>query len=636
MLKYYQVFISSASKGFSDIRSNIITKMLKQNKFFPIAMEHMAAESSTFDMLYSYMESSDMCLLLLGDEIGTKLKGATQNITSQSVWNALNAYKEKYQIDDIGEMTYTEVEYAFAQYLNIGVIPFVKKSVVSACEGPDPDKDLLRFYNAISSKGAYNTFITAPEPDDVVTALNRHILIHPELMGWIKEKDSAIFKSTISAGIIDVSLDGFLSREKLKGWLTTASELKLCYTTGRAFILSNSDLLVEFILNGGNIKLLCCKPKSQSLYDIQNIEEKIYGNREQIHAEFFDVYNELKNVYNRAKKISEAGKNKPLGKIQIGFLSTLLRSSFLICENTVEGTQNGWFTITLPPAKSKETVSFEFVSADNTLCENNLLSRSNTYFEYAWNYAIENNDLLDIETTANIGFEAKKEVAADLDYWYEKEKIAKANMKKRKRKKNILIEVAAQHPLEDGLYPGAEFSKRLDFAIGLYDEYRGLGFGVKIFVPGSVHLDFDGVADEVSLSKAGCTYLEEKGIPTENILGEHYNSLYDDRRNHKGVYNTADECYVASKIFFEEENDFCQLFSVCSPNQLMRKTLFYAEFGIVPQVFTVPSTNLYHNFFHELLVSVPYILEEDHDYQGPNSKEAIRTRRERLPGYDQA
>lgn len=630
MLKYYQVFISSTSKGFSDVRSKIITKMLKQNKFFPIAMEHMAAESSTFDMLYNYMASSDMCLLLLGDDIGTKLRKATENITNPNVLTALSIYKEKHEIEDISEMTYTEAEYAFAEYLNVGVIPFVKQSVVSTCEGENPDQDLLRFYNAISTKGAYNTFTDIPEPDEVVTALNRHIFIHPELMGWIKEKDSAIFKSTIHAGIVDVSLDGFLSRDKLKSWLNSANEIKLCYTTGRAFILTHSDLLVEFIANGGNIKLLCCKPESTSLYDIQKIEEKIYGNREQIHKEFFDVYYELKNVYNKAKNKNDI---PSLGKIQIGFVSTLFRSSFLICENANEHTQAGWFTITLPPAKSRETVSFEFVSTEKSLSENNLLNRSNTYFEYAWNYAIENNDLIDVENTDEIQIAPKKEDPFGFDYWYEKEKAAKSNMKRRKRKKNILIEVAAQHPLEDGLYPAKEFATRLDCAIKLYQEYTALGFGVKIYVPGSVHLDFDGVADEVSLSKAGCIYLEDHSIPTENIFGEKYNSLYDEQRNHKGVYNTADECYIASKIFFSEEHDFCQLFSVCSPNQLMRKTLFYTEFGIVPQVFTVPTANLYHNFFQELLVSVPHILDEDHDYQGVNSKEAVRTRRERFPGY---
>ena len=38
---------------------------------------------------------------------------------------------------------------------------------------------------------------------------------------------------------------------------------------------------------------------------------------------------------------------------------------------------------------------------------------------------------------------------------------------------------------------------------------------------------------------------------------------------------------------------------------------------------------------YSMLFSVPYILGQDHTYQGENSKEAIRTRRERLPGYSE-
>lgn len=634
-MKYYQVFISSASKDFSAVRNDIITKMLKQNRFFPIAMELMVSESSTFDMLYNYMKSSDMCVLLMGDQIGSKLGKAKENISNEDVLKALNTYKEKHGVEDIGEMTYTEVEYALAQHLGVAVIPFVKNTVVTACENENPNKDLFRFYSAVRAKSGYTTYIDVPASDEIVTALNRHIDTHPDLSGWIKEKDSAIFNSTINAGIVDVSLDGFLSRQKLKSWIRNAKELKLCYTTGRAFVLSNSDLLIDFIANGGNVKILCCKPRSDSMYDLQKIEEKVYGNREQIHKEFFDIYNEFRNIRNSAKRKNE-NSEKPIGTIQIGFLSTLLRSSFLIFENGDGHTKRGWFTITLPPAKSRETVSFEVIANENSPSENNLLNRSSTYFEYVWNYATENNDVYNVEDMENISFANPKDDTSSLTKWHEKEKIAKTNMKRRKRKKDILIEVAAQHPLEEGLYPSREFATRLDYAVKLYKEYIDLGFGVKIYVPGSIHLDLDGVADEVSLSAAGCKYLEEKGIPKDNILGEKYNSLYDDQRNHKGVYNTADECYVASKIFFDEENDFCQLFSVCSPNQLMRKTLFYTEFGIIPQVFTAPVANMYHNFFHELLVGVPYILHEDPDYQGVNSKEAIRTRRERLPGYDQS
>ena len=54
----------------------------------------------------------------------------------------------------------------------------------------------------------------------------------------------------------------------------------------------------------------------------------------------------------------------------------------------------------------------------------------------------------------------------------------------------------------------------------------------------------------------------------------------------------------------------------------------------IPMIITVPTANMFHNFLKELLGSVPDILSEDHNYQGETSKEAIRTRRERLPDYE--
>ena len=213
----------------------------------------------------------------------------------------------------------------------------------------------------------------------------------------------------------------------------------------------------DFVANGGNIQLLCCKPYSNELFDIQNIEEKIYGDRQQIHREFTDVYSELINIYNVAKAKGTAHKN--IGKIEVGFLSTLLRSSFLIFENTSNNKKTGWFTITLPPAKSRETVSFEIISNDKSVSSNNLILRTINHFNSIWNYAISKDEVFLIGSQND----ALKDISDQnpKKYWEEKEKIAVFNTKKRKRNRKVLIEVAAQHPLTDGLYPNEEFAARL-------------------------------------------------------------------------------------------------------------------------------------------------------------------------------
>lgn len=629
MLKYYQVFISSPSKGFNVSRNKIISEIIKQDRYFPIAMEFMTADGSTFEMLYSYMRSADVCVLILGDDAGTRIGDAVKYLTNPDMIAAVEQYAQRNKLENLEEITYTEFEYAVAQYLNVEVLAFVKESAIERCETGTADKALCRFYNSLRSKVGYNKWTDEPDSLQIINSLNRYVNLHSNLPGWIREKDSSIFKSASAVGIKNISLDGFLSREKLKCWLDEAKQLKLCYTTGRAFVVTNDDLLAEYVSNGGSIQILCCKPHSEALNDVERIEEFVYGDRATIHEEFFTVYRELKNIYNRAKQLNKGKDGVALGKIEIGFLSTLLRSSFLIVEN--DKNKSGWFTITLPPAKSRETVSFEIVSGEEQDRTNNLIDRSIIYFEYVWENALSRNDVIDICGDEINIYEPKGQ--SKNDYWLEKEKTAKGNIRKRKRNNSILIEVAAQHPLIDGLYPNEEFVARLDCAIKLFKEKTAEGYNVDIYVPGSVHLDFDGVADYCSLSEAGCKYLEDKGIPKTNLLGNEMNNKYDAERCHKGVYNTADECYVASRRFFEESDVYALLYSICSPNQLMRKMLFYIEFGIYPRVITVPTDNMFHNFFNELFCSVPHIVNEDHSYQGQNSKEARRTRKERFPGY---
>lgn len=87
----------------------------------------------------------------------------------------------------------------------------------------------------------------------------------------------------------------------------------------------------------------------------------------------------------------------------------------------------------------------------------------------------------------------------NIDQWKEKELEAKYKSKGRKNLyKKILVEVAAQHPLKKGKFPGEEYAKRLDIVREL------IGEDVYIYLPGSLH-----VPDEVSLNEAG------RGISTK-------------------------------------------------------------------------------------------------------------------------
>lgn len=173
----------------------------------------------------------------------------------------------------------------------------------------------------------------------------------------------------------------------------------------------------------------------------------------------------------------------------------------------------------------------------------------------------------------------------NIDQWKEKEMEAKCKSKGRKNLyKKVLIEVAAQHPLKKGKFPGEEYAKRLDIACEL------MGEDVYIYLPGSLH-----VPDEVSLNEAGREYLLKKGISGDRIIiteGE--------------VYNSTDECKIASRILVE--NKFAELICICSPAQLMRKALSYISFGVYPSFRVASCDELFHSYVEEVTRNIPILL----------------------------
>jgi response regulator receiver protein len=173
----------------------------------------------------------------------------------------------------------------------------------------------------------------------------------------------------------------------------------------------------------------------------------------------------------------------------------------------------------------------------------------------------------------------------NVDQWKEKELEAKCNSKGRKNLyKKILVEVAAQHPLREGKFPGEEYAKRLDIACEL------MGEDVYIYLPGSLH-----IPDEIPLSEAGKEYLLKKGVPEDRII------ITEDE-----VYNSTDECEVASRILIE--NEFAELICICSPAQLMRKALSYISFGVYPSFRIASCDELFHSYVEEVMRNISILL----------------------------
>src|SRR5271163_2833670 len=109
--------------------------------------------------------------------------------------------------------------------------------------------------------------------------------------------------------------------------------------------------------------------------------------------------------------------------------------------------------------------------------------------------------------------------------WERKLAAARAAVEARQSVRKDLIEVAAQHPLVDGVAPGEEFVARLRLGLELYHRFRDAGAEVQIYVPGSRLMD-NGVEDEISLSDAGTRFLLAHSVPAEVVHGDDLNDRY--------------------------------------------------------------------------------------------------------------
>lgn len=210
--------------------------------------------------------------------------------------------------------------------------------------------------------------------------------------------------------------------------------------------------------------------------------------------------------------------------------------------------------------------------------------------------------------------------------WKEKYERAQVNTANVSGRSGILIEVAAQHPLLGKRYPNEEFEKRLLMAEKLYNRARRNNEVVKVYVPGSIHR-FEGVCNEISLSSAGTHFLKDLGIPEDDLYGDDANLKF---KGSEGVYNSSDECYVATKLF--EELAYGQLHCVCSSAQMMRKALSYIQFGILPYFHTVTTNNMYHNYIDEIFKAIPALIHDGNGLQG-DSAIGEQMRKLRNPNY---
>ncbi len=409
-----------------------------------------------------------------------------------------------------------------------------------------------------------------------------------------------------------------LPSELLKQKVRQAKEFILLTTTGASIIKTlTQDAFPKALSNGCRIHVILPNQHSDFCRDVAEIErpDDIAGNFARLDQEYTSTLGYLQEALLRS---ADANGTSP-GSITCYCSHNLLRQTILLVKNQDDSVWT-WFSLTMPPQRTADgTPSME---AQGKLEDGQMVSLLWKHCHSIMELSKRRGTWFTVSSQAAGSFYLEKDQAQA--YWQSRLQTARQFMLSRRGQyDSLLIEVAAQHPLKKGLLPGEEFRRRLDLAVTLYEKYTDQGLEVCLYVPGSRHRHGTAV-DKVSLSKAGTDYLLKQGIPAENLLGEDVNRQY---KGDAGVYNSADECYVASQIFINGQFD--DLICICSPNQLMRKTLFYIEFGVLPQCYGVPAQNMFHDPIGELFHSIHNVLYLDHSWQDPESEAFIRSRETR-------
>ncbi len=532
---------------------------------------------------------------------------------------------------------YCLYEFSVARYLNKVIIPIFSGDDTELKMRSLSDKDVVNLVVSANMETCIDAAekllksLKLPNRDkeniaEILRKISLATSIKPYI-GMTQYDYDKVLKYCAEFGIEKIAKGALYTSDEIKRKFATSKKIYFLSTTGAGMLKSVKEIAIPLALkNEAEINIIIPDKDSVFCEDVALAECKQEGfgniiaeqNKKRIHAEFDSVFQYLNEAYWHVKK-------EPLinsiGTITCYCSQTLLRQTIMLAIDEQDNAW-GWTTMTMPPLRTTDCPSFAiegksqspFVKLMIDYCES-IKSIAKDRGEYR------------VINGSTISNHFNKRNIDRRKYWAGKRlKAVEFMQKRREAYSNILIEVAAQHPLYNGKIPNMEFEKRLDYAILLYKELFNKDSKVYIYVPGSRHT-YNGIDDDVSLSQAGRDYLVSKGISSNSIYADDMNYAY---KGEDGVYNSADECYVSSKIF--KENKFGRLICVCSPYQIMRKTFFYIEQGLIPECYGISSDVMFHDAVSEYFDSLRITVYEDSDWQDKtNSKMYINSRRERKP-----
>ena len=517
-------------------------------------------------------KEGEMILVYINDDIKERIKDiAITELTStdlkggKNIERSVNSLISELQLNNLPD-------------INEKITNFLKSaSLQSFCDRP---------YVGMS-ESTYNHLLRYCEKESIIKFGTGSIYSQKEMDLRCKKSRTLYIVSTTGAGLLKT-----LKEAALRNALVNKAQINI-------IIPDRGSLFCKDVAEAE-----CCRDGYNEVIE--------YQNKHRIESEFEATIQYLNEAYCLAQK-----EQKELGKIIVYSSRTLLRQTLFLTVADDDSTW-GWITMTMVPLRTAETPS---IAISDTNAKEGLDKAIIKHCEALISMARKYNAFREINGRTIANPLETPEKSDQEQYWINKREIAKAFMQERKDLDKILIEVASQHPLNRGESPKEEFKTRLDTAVKLSKELGEKK--VWFYIPGSRH-KHNGVEDKISLSEAGKNYLLDNGVNANNIYADDANSKY---KGEQGVYNSADESFVASQLFKDE--NFGRMICVCSPYQIMRKAFYYLEFGIIPECYSVPCKDMYHDPISEYFGSLHHTVIEDHNWQCEESEAARNSRIDR-------
>ncbi|WP_327063685.1 DUF4062 domain-containing protein [Kitasatospora purpeofusca] len=355
----YQVFVSSTSLDLRQHREAVIDELVKEG-YIPSGMELFDARSEgAWEVVERVIDDCDYLVLIIGARYGDL---------------------------DGGSTSFTEREYDYARSVGKPVLVFVHSDPAelhteSWQPTPEDTERLAVFREKVRGERLWKPWRTVADLRSDVTRSLRLAVRHNPQPGWVRGNSTAhTFSSEwqhlvapgTQVGVARISVDG-QAGNALSDNLGKASSIGIMSTSGKRLIEIQAPYLTKALAAGARLRVLVPVPDGQFLADVDE-SESLWDERSPIAAEVREVEARLRAIAREARARSTAS-GSTAGSAEIGFFTTHLRSTMILCDRTW-----GWITLTLPPARAPETPSLELRGTQ----EFGLIDACWKHFERTW------------------------------------------------------------------------------------------------------------------------------------------------------------------------------------------------------------------------------------------------------------